>query len=449
MSTIVAISTPRGRGALGIVRLSGSHALSIAAVISGMQSEIEPRHPKLFTLRDDHHSEIIDQALVTYFKAPQSVTGEDVIELSCHGSPVVLRRIIDLTLSLGARLAGPGEFTLRALSNGKVNLAQAEAIRDLISSQTEAAARQAARQLHGELAAALEPFKRKLIDVIVLLESALEFVEDDLPLPQMKGIEEALAVVGDNIERLAGSYDAGHLLQDGVKLAIVGSPNVGKSSLFNKLLERERAIVSDVPGTTRDTLSEPVDIEGIPVLLTDTAGMRVTADGIESLGIKRTHRAMGDADLVLVVLDGSVQPSSDDLTMLTSSQVGRRILVINKCDLPTYQGGNDESWSGEAIRVSALTGEGLDKLRSSILETFYTTTMESGNLLVTNARHHDLLRHAQAEVKAAEESLHDRKSEELVVEPLHNALRFLGEITGETTSENILSQIFATFCIGK
>src|SRR6266851_1623679 len=262
MSTIVAISTPRGRGALGIVRLSGADALRITRQISGSSSEVEPRRPVLQDLKDSQTSEIIDQALITYFKAPHSLTGEDVVELSCHGSPIVLRRIIDMALCFGARLAGPGEFTLRALSNGKLNLAQAEAIRDLISSQTEAAARQAARQLNGELAAALEPLKNTLIEVIVLLESAIEFVEDDLPPPQVRLIEESLTLIGSGVETLAGSYSAGHLLQDGIKLTIVGSPNVGKSSLFNRLLARERAIVSDMPGTTRDTLSEPVDMEG-------------------------------------------------------------------------------------------------------------------------------------------------------------------------------------------
>ncbi len=422
MSTIVAISTPRGRGALGIIRLSGADALRISRQIAGLSFEVEPRRPTLQNLKDSQTSEIIDQALITYFKAPYSLTGEDVVEVSCHGSPVVLRRIIDLALSFGARLAGPGEFTLRALSNGKLNLAQAEAIRDLISSQTEAAARQAARQLNGELAAALEPLKNTLIEVIVLLESAIEFVEDDLPPP---------------------------LLQDGIKLTIVGSPNVGKSSLFNRLLARERAIVSDMPGTTRDTLSEPVDMEGVPVLLSDTAGLRETPDRIESLGIQRTHRSMSDADLVMVVVDGSVPIGPQDLRVLTSTQVARRILVLNKCDLPRYQTSSDELLSHDAIHVSALTGEGLDNLRTAILEMFDMTMMESGNLLVTNARHHDLLRHAHRELKAAEVLLSGRASEELVLEPLHNALRFLGEITGETTTEEILSQIFATFCIGK
>ncbi len=449
MSTIVAISTPRGRGALGIVRLSGADALRITKQIAGKAFEIEARRPTLHTLKDSQTSEIIDQALITYFEAPHSLTGEDVVELSCHGSPIVLRRIIDMALCFGAQLAGPGEFTLRALSSGKMNLAQAEAIRDLISSQTEAAARQAARQLNGELAAALEPLKNRLVEVIVLLESAVEFVEDDLPEPQIKAVEESLSFIADGVETLARSYNTGHLLQDGIKITIVGSPNVGKSSIFNRLLERERAIVSDVPGTTRDTLCEPVDIEGVPVLLSDTAGLRETVDGIESLGIQRTHRAMSDADLVIVVMDGSIPTGPEDLKVLASTVIARRILVVNKCDLPGYQANRNEFLRLDAIHVSALTGEGLDNLATAILETFDVTMMESGNLLVTNARHHDLLRRAHCELKAGEVLLSDGESEELVLQPLHNALRFLGEITGETTTEEILSQIFATFCIGK
>jgi len=449
MSTILARSTPRGRGALGIVRLSGPDALSLTSRIIEGPLEVEARRTTLHNLRDPHRQETIDQALVTFFRAPHSLTGEDVVEISCHGSPVVLRRIVDLTLSFGARLAGPGEFTLRALSNGKLNLAQAEAIRDLISSQTEAAAQQAVRQLKGELAAALAPLKKKLVDVIVLLESALEFVEDDLPAPQGEDIERTLDLLRGGIEKLASSYRAGHLLQDGISVAIVGSPNVGKSSLFNKILERERAIVTDVPGTTRDTLCEPVDIGGVPVLLTDTAGLRETANGIESLGIERTHRAMNDADLVVVVLDGSVQLTPGDLTILDSTQNTRRIVVRNKCDRSSFRMSGDEAWEQSSINVSALNGTGLDNLKTAILSSFDLTTLDSESLLVTNARHHDLLRQAQTELRSSQGLMQDHVSEELVLVPLHNALRFLGEITGETTTEHILSQIFATFCIGK
>src|ERR1044071_5841875 len=277
MSTIVALSTPRGRGALAVIRLSGPDAIAIAQRMG--LSEVEDRRATLTTLTRPRDNEKLDQVLLTCFRAPHSLTGEDVVEISCHGSPAVIRNIVDTALELGAVLAGPGEFTLRALSNGKINLAQAEAIRDLIAAQTDAAVRQASRQLNGELSNALGPFKEKLVEVIVLLESALEFVEEDIPAPRINEIENDLAAVSAGVKKLSESYSAGRLLQEGIRVAITGRPNVGKSSLFNKLIERERAIVTDIPGTTRDTLSEAIDLEGVPVILTDTAGLRETTDG--------------------------------------------------------------------------------------------------------------------------------------------------------------------------
>ena len=449
MNTIVALSTPRGRGALAVVRLSGPHSLKIARHLAGEDCDQVPRKATLRKLKYPKTGEILDEVLITYFEAPNSVTGEDVVEISCHGSPTVVRQLIDLTLHFGAQLAGPGEFTLRALSNEKINLAQAEAIRDLISSQTEAALKQAARQLNGELSTALDPFKNRLIEVIVLLESALEFVEDDLPVAHVNSIEASLVIVKCGVEELCASYNAGRLLHDGIKIAIAGCPNVGKSSLFNKLVERERAIVADVPGTTRDTLSETIDIGGVPIILTDTAGLRETADGVETLGIERTHRAMDDADLVIVVLDGTTYGGPDELKILSRTADRQCLVVVNKCDLELFHKADGCNRRSLGIKVSAQTGEGLDDLRSAILEVLNSKDLDSGGLLITNARHHDLLLHTQHELDSAISCLHERRSEEIVLAPLHNALKFLGEITGETTTEDILSEIFSTFCIGK
>src|SRR5256885_10693993 len=447
MNTIVALSTPRGRGALAVIRLSGARAIEIAKQLSGLD-EVEPRRATLTKLRRPEDDEILDQVLLTCFPAPHSLTGEDVVEISCHGSPTVVRSIIDTTLKLGAVLAGPGEFTLRALTNGKVNLAQAEAIRDLISAQTEAAVKQASRQLNGELSNTLAPLTEKLIEVIVLLESALEFVEEDIPAPRVSEIENVLASIGTGVKKLADSYSAGRLLTEGIKVAITGCPNVGKSSLFNSLVERERAIVTDIPGTTRDTLSEAIDLEGIPMILTDTAGLRETTDGIETLGIERTRRAMGDSDLVLVVVDGSTEVGPADRELIDQTAGARRLVVRNKSDLPSF----DAACCVEdvrAINVSAKTGEGLSDLRAAILASLNNGGVEGGSLLITNARHYDLLCSTQRELEVARATLRERHSEELVLVPLHNALRFLGQITGETTTEDILSEIFATFCIGK
>jgi tRNA modification GTPase len=448
MSTIVALSTPRGRGALAVIRLSGPDALAIARQMSGFDV-LEPRHATLITLRRPKNGDELDQVLLTCFNAPHSLTGEDVVEISCHGSPAVVRSIIDTTLDLGAVLAGPGEFTLRALSNGKINLAQAEVIRDLIAAQTEAAVKQASRQLNGELSNALGPCAEKLLEVIVLLESALEFVEEDIPAPRANEIDNDLAVVSDGVEKLARSYSAGRLLQEGVRVTITGRPNVGKSSLFNSLVERERAIVTDIPGTTRDTLTEAVDLEGIPVILTDTAGLRETTDGIETLGIERTRRAMSDSDLVLVVLDGSEEVEPSDRELIDQTENTRRLVVMNKSDMPGFNVPASCIEELRPINVSARTGEGLSTLRAAIFASVSSNGVDEGGLLITNARHYDLLCSTQRELEAARVALRERHSEELVLVPLHNALKFLGQITGETTTEDILSEIFATFCIGK
>ncbi len=447
MNTIVALSTPRGRGALAVIRLSGPNAIAIARQMSGVDA-LEPRHATLVTLRRPDGDEL-DQVLLTCFNAPHSLTGEDVVEISCHGSPAVVRSIGDTTLELGAVLAGPGQFTLRALSNGKINLAQAEAIRDLIAAQTEAAVKQASRQLNGELSNELGPFKEKLLEVIVLLESALEFVEEDIPAPRVNEIDNELAVVSSGVEKLARSYSAGRLLQEGVRVAITGRPNVGKSSLFNSLVERERAIVTDIPGTTRDTLTEAIDLEGIPVIFTDTAGLRETTDGIETLGIERTRSAMSDSDLVLVVLDGSEEVGPSDRELIDETENTRRLVIINKSDLPGFNLPASCIEELRPINVSARTGEGLATLRAAILASVSSNGVDEGGLLITNARHYDLLCSTQLALESARAALRERHSEELVLVPLHNALKFLGQITGETTTEDILSEIFATFCIGK
>ena len=446
MSTVVALSTPRGRGALAVIRLSGPRAIALAQQLARVDS-FAPRHATLASLYVA--DEMLDQVLVTCFPAPHSLTGEDVVEISCHGSPVIVRRIVDATLELGAVLAGPGEFTLRALMYGKINLAQAEAIRDLIAAQTDAAVKQATRQLNGELSKALDPFKEKLIEVIVLLESALEFVEDDLPSPQVDLIGNSLEFVIAGVDRLSESYSSGRLLQEGARIAIAGRPNVGKSSLFNSLVRRERAIVTDIPGTTRDTLSEAIDIGGIPVLLTDTAGLHDTSDTVETLGIERTNRAMGDADLVLVVLNGSSEVGPEDRDLLQRTSEVARVVVMNKCDLPSFEPLSHCVPEVQAINVSARTGAGLPALHDEIVAQLNSSGTENGSLLITNARHYDLLCYAKRELENARECFRDRYSEELILAPLHNALRLLGQITGETTTEDILSEIFATFCIGK
>lgn len=450
MDTIVAIATPPGRSAIGVVRLSGPQSLKIIrALVDDEQFTPEPNRIALKEILRES-GEPLDYALVTYFNAPHSFTGEEMVEISCHGSPVILRQLLDLIQSLDARLAGPGEFTLRACKNGKLNLSQAEAIRDLINAQTDAAVVQAARQLRGELSSALEPSKKILIQIIVRLESALEFVEDDLPQIQVEEIRTQIGEVLGTVNSLAQTYATGHLLRLGLRVTIIGRPNVGKSSLFNRLLGLERAIVTEIAGTTRDSITESVSLRGIPISLTDTAGIRRAGDKIEAIGVARTHRAMADADLLVVVIDGSTELLVEDLAVLSQATDTRHIVAVNKCDLPRMASLDQQLGDpSEVIHLSALTAEGLEDLTAAILEPFGLVDSEGVGLLVTDSRHYDLLRRTQRSLEESLEMLRDAASEELVLVGLHKALKFLGEITGETTTEAILSQIFSTFCIGK
>jgi tRNA modification GTPase len=450
MDTIVAVATSPGRSAIGLIRLSGAQSLEILRSL--IHDELFTPEPNYVFLKQivRESGEPLDSALVTYFQKPRSFTGEEMIELSCHGSPVILRRVLDLTQKLGARLAEPGEFTLRACKNGKMNLSQAEAIRDLIDARTDAAAAQAARQLKGELAVALQPAKEMLIKIIVRLESALEFVEDDLPRIQAQQLEKELAEVVVIVERLALTFTTGRTLREGLKVAIVGRPNVGKSSLFNKLVGMNRAIVTEIAGTTRDSISETIGLGGIPISITDTAGIRVANDTIEEIGIERTHQAIADSDLLVVVIDGSSDLSDEDLTIIAHAIRRRHVVAINKCDLVRNPGfENRLDASSKVVHLSALTGEGLDELNAAILSPFGDVDSEAVGLLVTDSRHYDLLCRTQASLETSVELFSRSASEEIVLVGLHSALQFLGEITGETTTDDILAEIFSTFCIGK
>lgn len=450
MDTIVAVATPPGRSAIGVIRLSGPTSLEIIrGLVHDPKFTPEPNRVTLKQILRDS-GEPLDYALVSYFESPHSFTGEDMVEISCHGSPVILRQLLDRIQMFDARLAGPGEFTLRACKNGKMNLSQAEAIRDLINAQTDAAAVQAARQLKGELSIALQSTKESLVQIIVRLESALEFVEDDLPDVQVQEIAKKVNEVLETIQDLAQTYSTGHLLREGLKVAIVGRPNVGKSSVFNKLLRLNRAIVTEIAGTTRDSITEPISLRGIPVSLTDTAGIRKAGDRIESIGVERSRQVMADADLLVVVVDGSDEFLPEDRVVLAEASKARHIVAINKSDLPQTHGFEKELGNqSKVVHLSALTAAGLDDLTAAILEPFGTVDSEGVGLLVTDSRHYDLLRRTEASLEQSIEMLTQGASEEIVMVGLLNAIRFLGDITGETTAEDILTEIFRTFCIGK
>jgi tRNA modification GTPase len=454
--TIVALCTPLGRSAIGVIRLSGSASLKILRALIATPSFNPP--PNLLTLRslfDPFSGEVLDRALVCFFEAPHSFTGEDVVEFHCHGSPVLLQTVVDIILKIDARLADPGEFSLRAVSNGRLQLTQAEAIRDLVDAQTDAAVKQATRQLKGEVANTLRPAKELLLSVIVRLESSIEFVEEDLPNVEQDELICKLQGIGNDLSQLSLTFGAGKLLRDGLKAALVGRPNVGKSSLFNSLLGRSRAIVTEIPGTTRDTLTESIGMLGVPVLLIDTAGIRESIDKIEAIGVERTKQEAADADIVIVVIDGSERLRAEDRIVLSEVQRQLHLVALNKSDVRTFSPSRVErdmcaspNCAG-ILSVSAKTEAGLETLRAAILKPFLDGRSQSEGLLITNARHHDLLLRTVAAIQTSERLMHQRVSEELVLIGLHSALCFLDEITGETTSNDILGRIFSTFCIGK
>lgn len=451
MNTIVALATPLGRSGIAVIRLSGDDALNITKKLVGDESfSPEPRFASLKKIHDISTCELIDEVIITYFKSPHSFTGEDVVEISCHGAPVIIRQIIDGCLKSDARMAEAGEFSLRALSNGRMNLSQAEAIRDLIDARTVASARQAVRQLNGELSNQLQPLKDDLLNVIVILESTLEFVEDDLPAFQAENIKIKLLEIAEKIGKMASTFQAGRLLREGIKVALIGRPNVGKSSLFNCLIGQDRAIVTDIAGTTRDSLHESLSIDGIPISLIDTAGLRETSDAVEIIGVRRTKGTLSDADLVVVVLDISEALNDDDYRVLNEVKDLNYIIAVNKVDLDADERDFKNQLDGaKYVFTSAKTGEGIKSLQQTILTPFALEDVESKGFLVSDARHNDLLVRAKSEIEISYSLLNEGASEEIVLVGLHNALRLFGQITGETTAEDMLTRIFSTFCIGK
>jgi tRNA modification GTPase len=392
----------------------------------------------------------IDEVVVTYFAKPHSYTTDDIIEIAAHGSPVVLRHIVEMCISAGARLAEPGEFTMRAFLNGRIDLTQAEAVRDLIDSQTLYQAKVAAQQLEGALSKRLQPIKQKLVELIAVLEAGIDFAEDDISVLPDPVIVQRISGVRQPLEQLAATFAYGKIVHEGLTLAIVGRPNVGKSSLFNLMVESERAIVTSTPGTTRDLVSETVAIGGIPIQLVDTAGIRQALDEAESIGIRKSMEALADADLVLAVLDASQPASAEDEELLRQTQSRPAIVVGNKCDLQYSGQWSVASGQIPVVRVSALTGEGIADLRSEILRHIGGETgaqTEAGFL--TNVRHQGLVQDSLAALDTAISAVAAKVPHEMLLLDLYNALRPLDAVTGATTTDDILNLIFSTFCIGK
>lgn len=453
--TIVAVATPPGRGGIGIVRLSGPHARQIAEQLVRLRRPLEPGRASLADVLDPAGTSAppIDEAVVTHFVAPHSYTGEDVVEIAAHGSPVVLESLLRAAMSAGARLAQPGEFTQRAFLNHRIDLTQAEAVHDLIAAQTIEQARMAAQQLGGALSRRVAPIKEVLVTLIALLEAGMDFAAgelDDVDVVPPQQIAATIEQIQQPLETLARSYAQGHRLREGASLALVGRPNVGKSSLFNRLLERERAIVTPLPGTTRDTVEETTAIGGIPVRLIDTAGLRIggesPADQAEELGIARSREALADADLVIVVLDASDPLANEERDLLHSLTARPHIIARNKADLLPEHNATDEPYS---LLTSALTGEGLEALRERLLTLLNASGSAAVGGVLNSLRQQEAVQTSLNALAAAAAANADHVPHEFLLTDLHTALRALDSLTGKTTSDDILNRIFSTFCIGK
>ncbi len=505
--TVAAISTPPGRGGIGIVRLSGPQAASIAVQLVRMRQPLDHAHARLADVLDADadpardEATPIDEALVTFFAAPNSYTAEDLVEIAAHGSPVVLDLLLRRALALGARLAEPGEFTQRAFLSGRLDLTQAEAVRDLIDAQTLTQARQAASQMGGALSHRVAPIKQSLVDLVALLEAGIDLAEDDLDVTPQQEISRRISELTPPLAALEASFARGRIVHDGITLAIVGRPNAGKSSLFNRLVERDRAIVTATPGTTRDLVTERISIGGIPIELVVTAGLREGSHGsvagsldeVEQLGIARSREALADAALVLIVLDAT-QPLNDEEHRLLAAVEGRpAIVAVNKSDLlaqpnqvgapgPSHLGTRDSTnpnppldppqtsvphpfafsakgWESTnagnicsravaALPTSALTGEGIAALREKIL-TLATGGAAAEPGMLTNLRQHQAVTTALAALADAATANAATIPHEMILLDLYRALWALDSLTGQTTPDDILNLIFSTFCIGK
>lgn len=459
--TIAAIATAMGEAGIGIIRLSGGDAISIADQIFKAKNRKKLAGQPGFTVRYgkvvDTQGKVIDEALAVIMRGPHSYTGEDVVELQCHGGVVVLRKILDLVLASGARLAEPGEFTKRAFLNGRIDLSQAEAVIDIIRSKTDRSLDLAVQQLEGSLSRRIQSLREKLYDLVVQVNAAIDFPEDDIPEIEAERMQAVLDEVIAEVTRLIGTADNGKVLREGIKTVITGRPNVGKSSLLNRLLDENRALVSDIPGTTRDTIEEVLNINGIPFRLVDTAGIRQSTDRIERLGVERALEFIAEADLILHVLDVSSPLEEEDIRLLQQLDGRKRVLVINKTDLPRQWGGKaylvEAGYADRAVPAVeiSLLNDSLDPLLDCIVGLVMEglVQIERENAIVTRSRHKQALTEAREDLQQALETFNQGLPLDLISVGLFGALEHLGEITGETVRENIIDRIFAQFCIGK
>ena len=445
--TIVAISTPPGRGGIGIVRLSGPDARHIAGPALRLKHPLAPGRARFAEVIETDTGLTLDQAVVTFFAAPNSYTSEDVIEIAAHGSPVLMDYLVRQCVAAGARLAEPGEFTQRAFLAGRLDLTQAEAVHSLIDATTLQQARTAAQHLGGALAKQVQPVKNQLIELIAALEAGIDFAEDDLEPMTGEEISRKLVAIETALQALEESFAYGRVLHAGFRLAIVGRPNVGKSSLFNRLIGRDRAIVTAQPGTTRDPVFERLEVAGIPVELIDTAGLRTTSDEAESFGIAKSREAMAEADIVLLVVAADEAMHEEDLAAIESARQRKVVVAVNKIDLQRDMA--EDRFPGGYVATSAKEGTGIEELRLAILSEVQAVPASADTAPLTNLRQHGVVTAALQALRAAKAGVHAGFPHEMLLLDLHECLHALDTLTGTTHTDDILKLIFASFCIGK
>lgn len=455
--TISAVITALGEGAVGIVRISGADALATAEKIfksrSGKKFSEYQHHTLVYGHVTDADGTMVDEVLCVYMQAPHSYTAEDVVEIQSHGGIQSLKKILALTYQNGARPAEAGEFTKRAFLNGRIDLTQAEAVMDIIRSRSEASLKLAVRQQNGQLAQELRKLRSKMLDVVINLEAVIDYPEEDIEDVTFDTVAGSIANTAAGIENLLAHAHTGKILREGLRTAIVGRPNVGKSSLLNALLKEERAIVSEYAGTTRDVIEEQLLLDGVPLVLADTAGIRKTEDYVEQIGVEKSRRLLQDAELVICVVDGSEGLTAEDEEILQAASEKPCVIIVNKSDLEidtTLQQLQERFGIDKVMPLSARTNEGIDRFAAWLKNYVYGSegTLSDG-VYVQNARHEELLRQALQSLQDAQRAAQERLPYDCIVIDVRNAIDLLGEITGDTVQDEIINEIFARFCIGK